>query len=238
MDLISIYASYEALKKSENPYDIIFDFKEELLSSDSPEFLDFHYLILQDKALSDQLKSTIKTFFYSEVVNNRNKEVVCSFLYQKYANGIEDISLRADVIQLLGNLRSKQAKEVALENIALPKADLRYRSIIVLGWIGTKIDLKVLNERLLTDPDPQLRGYAATAMRQIWFNHPKSKEEILKHLKKAIPEEKDEKALQGMIITVQELLKKKLGLKESNFGDITGNIEAAKVKAIAALKPY
>ena len=238
MDIKSLYASYEALKKSENPYDIIFDFKEELLSSDSLEFLDFHYLILQDEALSDKLKSTIKSFFYSEVVNNRNKEVVCSFLYQKYADGIEDISLRADVIQLLGNLRSKHAKEVALENIALPKAVLRYRSIIVLGWIGTKIDLKVLNERLLTDPDPQLRGYAATAMRQIWFNHPKSKEEILKHIKTAIPGEKEEKAMQGMIITVQELLKKKLGLTESKYGDITGNVETSKVKAIAALKPY
>ncbi|TCC99664.1 HEAT repeat domain-containing protein [Pedobacter hiemivivus] len=238
MDIKNLYASYEALKQSENPYDIIFDFKEELLSSDSDEFLDFHYLILQDKDLSDQLRGTLKSFFYSEVVNNRNKEVVSSFLYQKYTSGIEDISLRADVIQLLGNLRSKHAKEVALENIALPKADLRYRSIIVLGWIGTKIDLKVLNERLLTDRDPQLRGYAATAMRQIWFNHPKSKEEILKHIKEAIPEEKEEKALQGMIITVQELLKKKLGLKESKYGDITGDIEASKVKAIAALEAY
>lgn len=91
-----------------------------------------------------------------------------------------------------------------------------------MGWIGTKIDLKVLNERLLTDPAPQLRGQAATAMRQIWFNHPKSKEEILKYIKTAIGEEKEEKALQEMIITVQELLKKKLGLKESKYGDITG----------------
>ena len=238
MDITSLYASYEALKKSEDPYEIIFDFKEKLLSSDKTEFLDFHYLILQDKALSDQLKGTIKSFFYSEVVNKRSKEVVSAFLYQKYTNGIEDISLRGDVIQLLGNLRSKHAKEVALENIAIAKADLRYRSIIVLGWVGTKTDLKVLHERLLTDPDPQLRGYAATAMRQIWFNHPKSKEEILKHLKKAIPEENDEKALQGMIITIQELLKKKLGLKESKFGDITGDIEISKVKAIAALEAY
>ncbi|RWX00575.1 hypothetical protein [Flavobacterium cerinum] len=101
--------------------------------------------------------------------------------------------------------------------------------------IGTKIDLKVLNERLLNDPDPQLRGYAATAMRQIWFKHPKSKDEILKHIKKAIPEEKKEKALEGMIITVQELLKKKLGLKESKYGEVTGDIEASKVKTITAL---
>ncbi|SHG09653.1 HEAT repeat domain-containing protein [Pedobacter caeni] len=236
MDIKSLNAAYEALKIAENPYDTIFDFKEELLSSDSPEFLDFHYRILQDKALSAQLRSTIKSFFFAEAVNNRNKEVVSNFLYQKYSNGIEDISVRADVIQLLGNLKSKHAKEVALENINLPKADLRYRSIIVLGWIGSTAELKVLNERLLNDPDPQLRGYSATAMRQIWFNHPKSKENILKHIKEAIPGEKEEKALEGMIITVQDLLKKKLGLKESEYGEITGDMEAAKVKTIAVLK--
>lgn len=137
MDIKKLAASYEILKNHKNPYDIIFDFKEELLSSDSAEFLDFHYLILQDKALSEQLRNTIKTFFYSEVVNNRNKEVVSDFLYRKYASGIEDTSLRADVIQLLGNLKSKHAKAVAMENISLSKADLRYRSIIVLGWTGS-----------------------------------------------------------------------------------------------------
>lgn len=238
MDIKTLNDSYETLKKSENPYDTIFDFKEELLSSDAPEFLEFHYRIIQDEALPEKVRGTIKSFFFSDAVNNRNKEVVSEFLYQKYLAGIEDIALKADVIQLLGNLRSKHAKEVALENIAIRKGDLRYRSIIVLGWVGSKTDLKVLNERLLTDPDPQLRGYAATAMRQIWFNHPKTKDDILRYIKEAIEKETAPEALEGMIITVQDLLKKKLGLKESKYGDVTGDMEEAKIKTIAALKSY
>lgn len=238
MDIKTLNDSYETLKKSENPYDTIFDFKEELLSSDSPDFLEFHYRIIQDEALPEKVRGTIKSFFFSEAVNNRNKEVVSEFLYQKYLTGIDNITLKADVIQLLGNLRSKHAKEVALENIAIRKGDLRYRSIIVLGWVGSKTDLKVLNERLLTDPDPQLRGYAATAMRQIWFNHPKTKDDILKYIKEAIEKETAPEALEGMIITAQDLLKKKLGLKESKYGDVTGDMEEAKIKTIGVLKSY
>lgn len=140
------------------------------------------------------------------------------------------------MIQLLGNLRSKYAKEVALENITIRKADLRYRSIIVLGWVGGKTELKVLDDRLLNDPDPQLRGYAASAMRQIWFNHPKTKDEILGYIKNAIDKETDDKALTGMVLTVQALLKKKLGLKESQYGDVSGDVQAAKEKTVKALK--
>jgi hypothetical protein len=99
-------------------------------------------------------------------------------------------------------------------------------------------DIAVLNDRLLNDPDGQLRGYAATAMRQIWFNHPKTKNEILNFLKEAITKEEDEDALRGIIITAQDLLKKKLGLKESRYGDVTGDYGAAKAKTTAALKAY
>ena len=234
----SLQKHYKALLLLVDPYEKIFDFKEELLSSDSPDFLEFHYRIIQDEALPEKVRGTIKSFFFSEAVNNRNKEVVSEFLYQKYLTGIDNITLKADVIQLLGNLRSKHAKDVALENIAIRKGDLRYRSIIVLGWVGSKTDLKVLNERLLTDPDPQLRGYAATAMRQIWFNHPKTKDDILKYIKEAIEKETAPEALEGMIITVQDLLKKKLGLKESKYGDVTGDMEEAKIKTVGALKSY
>lgn len=230
--------SYETLKRSATPYDVIFDFKEALLSSDSQDVLDFHYKIIQDASLPEKLKGTIKSFFYADAANKRNKETVSDFLYTKYKNGIEDTTLKGDVIQLLGNLRSKHAKDVALENIAIRKGDLRYRSIIVMGWVGDKADLKVLDERLRDDPDPQLRGYAATAMRQIWFNHPKTKDEILRYLKNAIEKETEEKALEGIIITVQELLKKKLGIKESQYGDVSGDVQAAKEKAIKALKDY
>lgn len=127
-------------------------------------------------------------------------------------------------------MRSKYAREIALENITIRKGDLRYRSIIVLGWVGNQKDIIILNDRLLNDPDGQLRGYAATAMRQIWFNHPKTKDGILHYLKEAIVKEEDERALEGIIITAQELLKKKLGLKETKYGDVTGDYQSCKIK--------
>ncbi len=238
MDITTLNELYQNLKKSKDPYDVIFDFKAVLLSSDQPDFLEFHYNIIQDKSLSENVRSNIKSFFFSEAGNKRNKETVANFLYNKYRQGIEDITLRADVIQLLGNLRSTYAREVALENITIRKGDLRYRSIIVLGWVGDKNDLEILNDRLLNDPDPQLRGYAATAMRQIWFNHPKTKDAILKYLKIAIEQEEDEKALEGIIITTQELLKKKLGLKETKYGDVSGDMIVSKTKTAAALENY
>lgn len=229
----SLQKHYKELILLEDSDDGIFEFKDELLSSDDEDVLEFHFKILEDKN-DEYLKRDLFSFFS----DRRDKEKVDEFLYKKYKAGIDNIELKADVIQILGHLRGKHAREVALENISIRKGDLRYRSIIVLGWVGTKTDLKILDERLLTDPDPQLRGYAATAMRQIWFNHPKTKEDILGYIKGAIQNETAAEALEGMIITVQDLLKKKLGLKESKYGDVTGDMDAAKVKTIEALKSY
>jgi len=224
---------YQELLKMDDTDDGIFDFEEALLSSDDDETLNFHFNILQDDN-DEYLKAELFSFF----TNRENINVVDDFLYRKYIENKGNDEIISEIIQLLGHLKGSHAKEVALENITIRKGDLRYRSIIVLGWVGNQKDLGALNDRLLNDPDGQLRGYAATAMRQIWFNHPKTKDEILHYLKNAISKEEDNKALEGIIITAQELLKKKLGLKESNYGDVTGDYQVAKIKTIDALKVY
>lgn len=233
MNLTELKKEYKALTELEDSDDGIFEFKSSLLSSDDDDVLDFHLSILSDD-IDDYLRRDLFAFFS----DRKDKAKVGEFLFKKYTQGIEDLAIKADVIQILGHLRSKYAREVALENITVKKGDIRYRSIIVLGWVGNDKDIAVLNERLLNDPDEQLRGYAATAMRQIWFNYPKTKEAILHDLKEAIGQEKEERALEGIIITAQELLKKKLGLKESKYGDVSGNYDEAKTKTIAALTAY
>jgi hypothetical protein len=233
MTIDEVQKEYVILRKSEDPFETIFDFKESLLSSDEVPFLNLHYSILTDRD-NDSLYLAVRSFFD----DRKDKKKVGEFLFSKYKAGIDDVLLKADVIQILGHLRSQYAKEVALENIQANKGDLRYRSIIVLGWVASEKELDKLNDRILHDKDPQLRGYAATAMRQIWFNYPKSKDTILKYLKQAIEQEKDEKALEGIIIASQELLKKKLGLKESKYGDVSGDIIVAKAKTVAALEKY
>ena len=89
---------------------------------------------------------------------------------------------------------------------------------------------------MLNDEDGQLRGYSRTAMRQIWHNKKNTKNKSTIFIKKAMSKENNKDALTGMILTIQELHKKKLGFKESNYGDVTGNVEEAKTKTIKMLE--
>jgi len=113
--------------------------------------------------------------------------------------------------------------------------DIIYRCIIVLGWMGKAKDLPTLNERMLNDSDGKLRGFSATAMRQIWYNYKSTKETITRYISDAIRKEENEEAIIGMIITLQDLHKKKFGIKESQYGDVSGDVALAKNRAVADL---
>jgi hypothetical protein len=219
---------YSKLSSAEDSDDYIFDFKELLLRSDDTEVLEFHFRILGNRE-NLYLYRDILSFFSERV----NKKIVSEFLYQKYRRGIADDILRADVIQILGHLRSEYAYILSNENVLSNLRDIRYRCIIVLGWTGASKDLLTLNERMLNDPEGQLRGFSATAMRQIWYKN--TKNAITQYVNEAIRKENNEEALIGMIITLQDLHKMKFGIKESKYGDISGDIAYAKQKAIIAL---
>ncbi|MEI7870066.1 MAG: HEAT repeat domain-containing protein [Candidatus Methylumidiphilus sp.] len=221
---------YSKLVLAEDSDDYIFEFKNLLLSSDGTDILDFHFLILGNRK-NEYLYHSIRSFFSKR----KDKEFVSEFLYNKYQNGITDDILKADVIQILGNLRSKYAYILCINNIRSNLRDIRYRCIIVLGWVGTSIDLPILYERMVNDPDGQLRGFSATAMRQIWYKNKNAKDEITKYLNEAIRKEENEEAIIGMIITLQDLQKKKFGIKESQYGDISGDVVLSKQKAITNL---
>lgn len=231
MKLLELEKMYQDLLKMEDTDDGIFDFKDALLSSDREEVLNFHFNILQDN-IEDYLRADLFSFF----TDRENKDAVEEFLLKKYNDVFLKDSLKAEILQMLGHLRSKYAQLIATENINSKERELRYKSIIVLGWVGDNEDLSTLNHSLTNDKDPELRGYAATAMRQIWFEHSETKNAILEFLKLAISKEEEKDALIGIIITVQDLLKKKLGLKESSYGDVSGDVQKAKLKTIDALK--
>ena len=74
------------------------------------------------------------------------------------------------------------------------------------------------------------RGWAATAMMQIFLTDKKTAEKSLVHLKEAIRAEKDTFALQMMLVSIQEITGKKLGLRS------TGNERAPKETVDTALK--
>lgn len=203
-----------------------FKFVENLLSENDLNTLSYHYGLLKNKK-HIKLYQRIRAAF-----DKRPQEIIEPFLLEKLQKE-EDVSLKADVIQLLGNMGSEKVLPYAIENIQSDIRDIRYRCIIVVGWIGGKNDLPVLNERLQNEPDQELRGYAATAMRQLWFKKKVTSEDILPYLYAAIPSEESEETLGMIIIVIQELLKKKFGMQELiNDATIKGDAFKAKEKVL------
>lgn len=225
-ELSTIQEIYQEMQQNEKWLSIYFTFEELLLESDSVEYLELHYNYLKDRQ-----KEALYYYIRNAFGKRQSKDIVSSFLKSKFEQE-EDTITQGDVIQILGNIKSKYAELLALDNIHSNNQDIRYRCIIVLGWVGKSQTLSILDERMLNDDIGQLRGYAATAMRQIWYNHPKTKEKITELIKNAISNEIDNEALIGMIITIQDMYRKKFGLKESVYGDISGNVQEAKDKTL------
>lgn len=205
----------------------IFKLKEKLLSSDSEDFLQFHYEISNDSLVKDGTRNMICSFFYSDIDNKRDKDKVSLFLYEKYKNSVLDKE-KSSILKILGHLKTSIAKQIAEKEINSFSFDLRYSSIIVLGWIGIPEDVLLLNNQMILDSSPTLRGYSATAMRQIWFNYPETGRDISDYIYNAVKKEENAEALIYMLVSVQEILCKKFGIKERRYGDTSGNVEKAK----------
>lgn len=224
----------EEYKKDASLRDHIFDIKDILLSSESNEMMEFHYELSKDESIQIGLRNMIFSFFTSEITNKRDKSKTFDFFLKKYREE-KDSSQKAEILKSLGKLKNPMTKDLVMENINSSNYTLRYASIIVLGWIGTSKDIKILNERMVNDVDGKLRGFSATAMRQIWYNFPKTKDTIANDIYQAALNEKNNDAIICMIITIQDLYKKKFGIKESRYGDVSGDVISAKEKMMTFL---
>ena len=114
-----------------------------LSSSNSTEMLNYHYSLFkikEDAVLYMRIRSSFE---------ERPKEIIEPFLLNKLDEE-KDISLKADVIQLLGSIKSTKILPFIYKNITSPIRDIRYRCIIVLGWVGNSKDLPLLNENFAT----------------------------------------------------------------------------------------
>jgi hypothetical protein len=229
MEVKLLKEKFEELLKLEDTDDGIFDFKDLLLESDDIDILEYHFSLLSK--VDDEYLYRDILYFFSE---RKDKIVVEDFLYSKYFREKSE-TIKSDILKVLGDLKSSVARTIALKDINSKSYDLRYSCIIVLGWVGTEEDLIILNNQMLNDPEAKLREYSATAMRQIWYNYPDTREEITGYIYQAALQEKNEEALTGMIITIQDLYRKKFGIKESKYGDISGNVLKAKEKMMMFL---
>jgi hypothetical protein len=230
-NLNEIKKAYADISANYNPVGLL-KLKELLLADNEKDTLLLHYELLHNRAI-ENIYFALRSFF----ADRSDKDQVATFLYSLFAKEDDNIT-QGDIIQILGHMRHKLGLNLAEQNYRNAHSIIRYKSLIVLGWMGTEKHLSILFQVMSKDFDSKNRGFAATSMRQIWYNYPKTKDKILSYLKLALIKESEEDALEMIIVTIQELLKKKLGLKESSRGQITGDVVAAKEKSVLALQSY
>lgn len=236
MDLDELKLEYEKLKEN---YDEVksTNFVDELVKVNDNETLDFHYNILTQTE-NEYLFHEIRGDFY------RHGKKGKSFLLEKLKSE-RDINLKAEALFILGTLDELSPQEIDLiKETAIDFLNneqgykTQYYGIIVLGWVGAKEELSILASEMRENQDTQLRGYAATALRQVWYNYSRLKKSILRYYYNALTQEKDNLVNLYVIACVQDLMQKKFGVKENMRGEISGDIEMSKPKAIKALKVF
>ena len=212
-------------------YSVHQSFIKELLSTNDEQILDFHYQLLSRSIGNPDLYKRLCRAF------EQRGKVAQDYLSGRIQNET-DSQIRGDVLHILGKTNTPSVIPLAISFLQSDDRIMRYKAIIVLGWTGQSEELKPLNERLRNEPDEELRGYAATAMRQIWFKHPDTQRQILTIYQQALSTEQSGSVCSFIITCVQELLHKKFGIKESQYGEIGGNVSKAKPKALLALNDY
>ncbi len=230
---------YEELAKIENPTAI--DFSKSLLLNNELDILEFHYSLL-NKRENQHLYRTIRAAFG----DRKNDMSVELFLLNKFKKE-KNIDIKADILMILGNLRSKKVLPVIKERINDKEIKLQEMSLIVLGWVGKASDIKIFSDKIHNAAKEEIREMAVHAMRQLWYNNETKslKKSIIKTLYSAIQNEKVHSVIKAIVFVAQEILSKNFGLKESqynsNTGDFSkekGDIQLARSKAMKALEKY
>lgn len=183
-------------------------------SADTAE-LDRLYELLKDRDVADAEFQSRRMAFV------RGGPAAEDYLLAKLAHET-DRALQGDVLQLLGKLRyhgGKRLAETAEWARRLLRSDVdqvRCRALWVLGWVGGLDDLERLSNALRSDVNAENRGWAATAMMQLFMTDPRGAARWLASLEQALREERDEFALEKILISVQEISGKRLGLKSGS----------------------
>lgn len=207
----------------------------------------------QFKALipfKEQLKATRGTGNDSEIYNllrGRRSKLVSSVITAELAqrpsaegfltSQIEqeqDPDMQVTALQLLGHLRSPLARLAALKFLAHEHDRHREVALFVLGWVGEEEDIKVLNRHMLEETSQLLRITAASALRQIFFRNPALKDALLESLRAGFMNEKDDEVLKWIIVMIESVATKKLGLREDKEDPdlVHGDLEKAREKTM------
>ena len=206
-------------------------FTDLLLSSNEPEVLRYH-LSLLDRRENHDLYQRVRAVFQKRGPAGE------AFLISLPKVGLS-AAVRVDVLLILGWMRSEHATRIAREAIASEEDEYRKYGCVVLGWVGSEEEIPILEERLLSDRTPPVRGMAATAMRQIWFRIPETKGRLLSTLREALSVEEDEEVQGLIVVCCQDIAGKRFGLKEDWAArEILGDVSRGRDKALKYLDRF
>ncbi|MBF1471614.1 MAG: HEAT repeat domain-containing protein [Prevotella pallens] len=205
------------------------NFLNMLLKDGSALGMERHYCYFKDSKNAD-LKRILGNGFLKH-----GKEGV---LFLKEKLKIEtDALAKSNVIHLIGLSYNKEYLPYILPYLDDADNEIRYKAIIACGWLGDAEAIKILKEHYATEKDALFRGFIVSAMRQIFFRHKETKQQIVDFIYVKIPEETYNELLAIMIVVLQDLTKVKFGLKEDSYsGEISGDIAKAKDKVLKKIK--
>lgn len=205
------------------------NFLNMLLKDGSALGMERHYCYFKDSENAD-LKRILGNGFLK-----RGKEGVF-FLKEKLKTETDALA-KSNVIHLIGLSYNKEYLPYILPYLDNANDEIRYKAIIACGWLGDAEAIKILKEHYATEKDALLRGFIVSAMRQIFFRHKETKQQIVDFIYVKMPEEIDNELLAIMIVVLQDLTKVKFGLKEDSCsGEISGDIAKAKDKVLKKIK--
>lgn len=155
-----------------------------------------------------------------------------SFLLKKL-NSETDNLIRSNIIHIIGLTHDRKYLPSIIPFLKNEDQEVRYKAIVVCGWLGDTETINILKVHYQSEQVDILRGFTISAMRQIFFRHKETKDEIVKFIYTKLPKEIDEEVIAIMIVVLQDLTKIKYGLKEDPYsGEVSGNILKAKCKIL------
>lgn len=205
------------------------NFLNMLLKDGSALGMERHYCYFKDSENAD-LKRILGNGFLK-----RGKEGVL-FLEEKLKTETDALA-KSNVIHIIGLSYNKEYLPYILPYLDNADNEIRYKAIIACGWLGDAEAIKILKEHYVTEKDALLRGFIVSAMRQIFFRHKETKQQIVDFIYVKMPEETYNELLAIMIVVLQDLIKVKFGLKEDSCsGEVSGDIAKAKDKVLKKIK--
>lgn len=208
------------------------EFVWELMKS---PYVEFHYELLKSEKLSEEFKRLLSSRFNE---HGENAEILLISKLDKN----EDVNFHGKIIFLLGKIKGKyktKTLEFARKLTESENDFTRENALIVLGWLGTISDTKILEDHLLKDTNKKCRAWSASSFMQLWF---KIGSETLKRMSfeaysKALPNENDYFVVSVILSSIREIGKTKLGISQTALDELNiEKIEMSKTKAIRFLE--